>query len=49
MEGTAPSETQCDFQVDQVIKDGAGKASRVQIMQSLLNLIKDNHLHFEGR
>lgn len=41
-------ETQCDFQVDQVMKDGAGKVGGDQIMQSLLNLIKDNHLHFEG-
>lgn len=30
------------------MKDEAGKIIRDQIMQSLLNLIKDINLHFEG-
>ena len=39
---------QYGFQVDQVMKDEAGKVGRDQITESLLNLIKDTNLHFEG-
>lgn len=41
-------QNQYGFQVDQVMKDEAGKVGRDQIMESLLNLTKDINLHFEG-